>query len=65
MATVGLTGTVLLCHALSPQQPRNSEALENLGEVQVSFGRFIEQLEGFVGWRLMLPALAPELLSPS
>lgn len=65
MATVGLAGTVLLCHALSPQQPRNSAALENLGEVQVSIGRFIEQLEGFVGWMLMLPALAPELHSPS
>lgn len=63
MATVGLAGTILLCHALSTQQPRNSAALENPWEVQVSIGRFIEQLEGFIGWILMLPALAPEPLS--
>lgn len=36
MATVGLAGTILLCHALSTQQPRNSAALENLWEVHVS-----------------------------
>lgn len=33
MATVGLAGTILLCHAHPTQQPRNSAALESLWEV--------------------------------
>lgn len=46
MATVDLAGTILLCHALSTQQPRNSAALENPWEVQVSIGRPFQRAAG-------------------